>query len=279
MKKKHFKMIALVTAILLIIGLGCFANSLLGNPISKMLATNTAKKHLAETYSDTDFYIERIVYSFKDGDYHVFIKSPSSIDTEFSLQITMLGKLRLDTYDSVLNGFNTARRLEYDYRDLTDTIFENPSFPYTCHISYGTLEIYPEEAFADPVRNEVPSYAIHQKELEIDKIYDIKALGQQAGHLIVYVENDTVTAEKAAEILLDIKAIFDNAGIPFKAIDFTLWYPKSEEGDRPEGEISIADFAYDEIYEDGMVERVQEADKALKAYYEERDKKNMELSP
>lgn len=266
MKKKHVKIIALITAIILIIGLACFANSLLGNPISKMLATNTAKKHLSETYAGTDYYMERIAYSFKDGKYHAFIKSPTSIDTEFSLTITMLGELRLDTYEDVVNGFNTARRVDYDYRDLADTIFENPSFPYTCHISYGTLEIYPEEAFADPERNEIPSYAIKQTELELDKIYDIKELGKQAGHLIIYVENDPVTIEKACEIILDIKSIFDNAGIPFKAIDFTLQYPKPEEGQRPEGEIRIKNFVYEDIYEDGMMERVQEADKALKAY-------------
>ena len=50
MKKKTLKIIALITAFILIIGLSWFANALLGNPISKMLATNTAKKHLAETY-------------------------------------------------------------------------------------------------------------------------------------------------------------------------------------------------------------------------------------
>ena len=167
MKKKHFKIAALVIAIILIVGLGCFANSLLGNPISKMLAANTAKKHLTETYAGTDYYMERIAYNFKDGKYHAFITSPTSMDTQFSLTITMLGELRLDTYEDVVNRFNTARRVDYDYRDLANTIFENPSFPYTCRFSYGTLEIYPEEAFADPERNDVPSYAINQKELEL----------------------------------------------------------------------------------------------------------------
>ena len=272
MKNKLFKTMALITSIILIIGLSYFANALLGNPISKMLATNTAKKHLTETYSNTDYYIERVAYNFKDGNYHVFIKSPTSIDTEFSLYITMFGKLRLDTYEDVLNGFNTACRIEHDYRELTDTIFEHPSFPYTCHISYGTLEIYPEEAITNSNVNDVPSYAINQNELELDKIYNIKELGQQAGHLIIYIENDTVTLEKATKIILDIKSIFDNAGIPFRAMDFTLQYPRPKEGKRPEGEVSVVHFPYEEIYEDGMIERVKEADKILKAYYEEQDK-------
>ena len=32
-------------------------------------------------------------------------------------------------------------------------------------------------------------------------------------------------------------------------------------------------FLYDAIYEDGMIERVAEADRALKAYYAEQDAK------
>ena len=273
MKNKLFKTMALITSIILIIGLSYFANALLGNPISKMLATNTAKKHLMETYSNTDYYIERVAYNFKDGNYHIFIKSPTSIDTEFSLYITMLGKLRLDTYEDVLSGFNTARRVENDYRKLTNTIFEHPSFPYTCYISYGTLEIYPEEAITNSNVNDIPSYVINQNELELNKIYDIQKLGQQAGHLIIYIESDIVTLEKATKIILDIKSIFDNAGIPFKAMNFTLQYPRPEGGKRPDGEVSIANFPYEEIYEDGMMERVQEADKTLKAYYEEQDNK------
>ena len=275
MKKKTLKIIAAVTAFAILAGIAWFANAMVGNPISKLLAERAAEKHLEDTYAGTDYYIERIAYSFKDGNYHVFIKSHSSIDTSFSLTFTMLGKLRLDTFDSVLDGFNTARRLEEEYRTLTDSVFENPAFPYTCHISYGTLEIYPQEAFDDPNVDDIPSYAINQSTLVLDKIYDIRDLGRQAGHLIIYVESDTVTVEKAAEIMLHIKAIFENAGIPFAAMDFTLWYPGPEEGQRPDGEVSIADFPYDAIYKDGMTERVDEADKALKAYYAEQDAKYM----
>lgn len=274
MKKRTLKIIAAVTAFVILGGLGWFANAMVGNPVSKMLAARAAEKHLEETYAGTDFYIERIAYSFKDGSYHAFVKSPTSIDTEFSLSITMLGEIRLDTYEDVLDGFNTARRLDGEYRALTDTIFENPSFPYGCDIGFGTLEIYPEEALHDPNANDVPAYAINQSMLILDKIYDIRELGRQAGHLIVYVESDTITLEKAVEIMLGIKTIFDDAGVPFVAMDFTLQYPLPEEGMRPDGEVSVDGFLYDAIYEDGMIERVAEADRALKAYYAEQDAKN-----
>ena len=63
------------------VGVSVFANALVGNPVSKHIATNKAEKILEDKYSDKDFEIEKIVYSFKDGYYHVFIKSPSSIDS------------------------------------------------------------------------------------------------------------------------------------------------------------------------------------------------------
>lgn len=273
MKKKILKIIAGAAAAAIIVGLVWFANAFVGNPVSKMLAKQTAENHLAVTYSGTDYYIDRISYSFKDGNYHAFIKSPSSMDTEFSLSITMMGKLRLDTFDSVSGGFNTARRLEQGYRELAAAVFADPSFPYECHIDYGTLEIYPAEAIGDPAMKDIPAYAINQDELVLDKLYDIRELGRRAGHLIIYVESDTVTAENAAKIMVDIKARFDAAAVPFAAMDFTLWYPRPEEGMRPEGEVHVAHFPSDAIYAEGMVERVIEADKALDEYYAAQDAK------
>lgn len=272
MKQKTLKILASVTAFAILIGLGWFSNALIGNPVSKILAVNTAEKHLAKAYPGTDYIIERVSYNFKDGNYHAFIKSPSSMDTEFSLYITMLGQLRLDTYDDVLNGFNTAQRLEQEYRTLTDTVFEAPSFPYDCHIGFGTLEIYPGELVGNPLCEDVPSYAINQDTLILDKIYDIRELGRQAGHLVIYVDHDTVSIEAAAEMMVDLKNRFDDAGIPFAAMDFTLQYPRPEESRRPEGEVSVAQFPYSNIYEDGMIDRVKTAAHALKEYYAQQDK-------
>ena len=67
MKKKVLKIAAFVFAIALIVGVCIFANALVGNPISKALAINTAEKYLEENYEDKDFEIERVTFSFKDG--------------------------------------------------------------------------------------------------------------------------------------------------------------------------------------------------------------------
>ena len=61
MKKKILKIAALVIAIALIIGVCWFANGLVGNPISKSLATRTAEKYIEENFPDTDFvYAENV---------------------------------------------------------------------------------------------------------------------------------------------------------------------------------------------------------------------------
>ena len=179
----------------------------------------------------------------------------------------MFGKVRHETYDNVLNGFNTAQRLDGEYRKLTDRIFEDSSFPYACQISFGELEIHPEEAFVAAVSFEVPEYSMSLKELKLDKEYDIKELGKQIGQLTIYVENDVVTLEAACEIMMKIKDIFDEENVPFKSMNFTLLYPATEDYTRPEGEVSVANFLYEDIYEEGMLERVEEAEKLLNAYY------------
>ena len=82
----------------------------LGNPVSKILDQNAAKIISLKTYADRDFIIEEINYNFKDMGYHAHVKSPSSVDTYFSVYISMLGKIKRDSYENVLNGWNTYQK-------------------------------------------------------------------------------------------------------------------------------------------------------------------------
>lgn len=273
MKKKILKIVALIVAIALIVGVCWFANALNGNPISKMLAEKAADNYLEEHYSETDYYIEKLGFSFKSTCYYAHVRSEISMDTQFTLYIDMIGNVYFDTYDDVLRGAITARRLEQEYRDLTDQIFDNPSFPYPSDIGYGTLEIYPQEALDDPQVNDIPDFALVQQDLVLDQIYDIRELGRQAGHLIVYVENDTISFELAAQIMLGIRAEFDKANIPFRTMDFVLQLPLPEEGPRPDEEVRVKDFRYEDIYEEGLIDRIKAAHDELEAYYAEQDAK------
>ena len=269
--KKAVRITIVLLLIVLSVGLLWFCNAMFGNPVSHSLASKAAKAFLSEHFSGTDYEMERITYSFKDGRYHAFITSPTSIDGDFSVTFSMLGKYCYDTYGSVLDRFNTARRLDSEYRKLTDTILNDPALPYDntqiYSIMFGKLEIYPREAFEDPNVTDVPEYAIVQENLELNKVYDIKEMGARAGHLILYVDNDIISVEEAARIMLDFRAMFDEAGIPFYAMDFVLRHPRTEDGKSDDEEIRINDFLYEDIYEDGLTQRIEIGIEETAAYY------------
>ncbi len=269
MKKRILKTIALLVATILILGVLSFANSLIGNPISKAIAAKTAEKHLEKTYSNKDFEIERVFYSFKDGFYHAFISSPNSIDSSFVLIIDMWGNLRSDSYeDRVLSGWNTSSRIGNEYRNIVNAVLNSPSFPYNVHIGYGDFEFYPREHLKSYT---VPSYALITEDLELDAFYDVNKLAENHGKLTVYIDDAEVSVERSAEILLDVKNIFDSAGVKFYIIDFVLEYPKPEDGKRKEERVEIREFLYSDIYEDGLTERIKNADDATKQHYAEQD--------
>lgn len=274
--KKFLKISALVFSLVLIAGLLWFANGLLGNPISKHLAVNAAQKRLEEVYTDTDYVLEEVHYSFKDGTYYASISSPGSQDSVFAMTFNWRGQFNSDNYDLlVLGKGNTASRLDSQYRALTDQIFESSSFPYDCNMSFSVLELVPRAYLGQPG---IPAYAKAQEDLELDKIYDIQALGSEIGHLVIYVDSDTISPKYAAEIMLEVRAIMDEAGIGFRAMDFHLQLPLPPEGPRPDIWIGVENFLYEDIYEEDMVARVKQADEALKAYYAEQDaEKDKEL--
>ena len=275
MKKKVLKIVALVFAIALIAGVCIFANALVGNPISKALATNTAEKHLEENYADKDLEIERVTFSFKDGYYHAFIYSPSSIDSEFTILIDMWGKLRYDTYeDRVLSGWNTADRVSRDYRAVVDKVLDSQAFPYNEHIGYGDFDFYPRVHLE---QYSVPEYALITEDLTLDSFYDVNELGAKHGKVTIYIDDDTVTYERMSAILLDIRRIFDDAGVKFYVIDCVLEYQKNEDSSKKkEGRVEVREFLYSDIYEEGMAERVKAADEAARAYYDEQDAEKLD---
>ena len=269
MKKKVLKIIALVVAITLIVGVCVFANALVGNPISKWVATNTAEKHLEDKYGEKDFEIERVTFSFKDGYYHAFIQSPSSIDSSFTIDVDMWGNLKYDHYeDRVLTGWNTADRIGRDYREKVDAILDSQTFPYDEHIGYGDIAFIEREFLNTP---DVPEYAIVTEELTIDAFYDVNELGSKAGKLTIYLDGDTVSHERLAELILDTRKIFDNAGVKFYCLDFVLEYPKQVDSGKKEGRVEVRNFLYTDIYEEGMLERVKASNDAANAYYQEQD--------
>lgn len=277
MKKRILKILALCAGIILILGVCIFANSLVGNPISKALATSTAKKHLEENYANTYYELGDVSYSFKDGYYHAQVFSPRSIDSSFSLLINGLGELRYDYYENnVTNGWNTAYRLRDDYRKTVDTLIESDSFPYAVILGYGDLEFITAEYKDMP---DIPEYALLTNDLTLDSYYNVNELGKKAGVLTLYIADETVSEERLAEILLGIRECFDRAGVGFYIIDCVLEYPQNENAEYRYGNVEISEFLYSDIYADGLVERVKAAAEKTENYYAEQDAEKLKEKP
>lgn len=271
-KKKILRVIALVVALALIVGIGVFANALVGNPISKYLAKNAAEKLIEEEHPDTDFYVEKVIYNFKVGGYHIYVNSDESPDSAFGIWAGFFGDIYNDSYEDVItNKRNTADRIWKEYRDATDKIFDSTAFPYYDHISYGDIEFRDRESVG--VDYDLPSYGIVTDTLELDAYYDIKEMGRKAGHLVLYVYDEEVTIDRLCKILLDVKDIFNSAGIEFYAIDCVVEYPKPEdEGEeRRDGRVEVENFLCEDIYEEGLADRVKEANRKAEEYHAERD--------
>lgn len=270
MKKKSVKKIILsLILVVLIAVLAFFGNAFLGNPVSKALAKNAAEQHLAEVYPDSDFEIEHVSFNFKSSNYNVHIISPSSIDSSFVIMCDMLGKVHTDSYDyGVTKRGNTSLRLTFLYRDAVDSVLEGEDISFDTHIGFGDIEFITSDYVDSP---DTPYYALVSDELVLDKEYDIKELAKKAGHLTVYVYDDTVTVERLAEMLLELRAAFDKADLPFYVIDFVLEYPKNDDGTFKEGRVEVMTFLYEDIYEEGLVDRVSESNQKAVEYYAEMD--------
>lgn len=274
--KKTTKIIAGIVAFVLIAGILWFANVFVGNPISKYLANRSAKVYIEDRYPEIELERERAAYDFKSGRYNVFIKSPTSIDTHFSIDISSTGEILWDSYeDYVLDKFNTWNRVNEDYRKMVGRVFESNEFPYESHIDYGNIKLKEKES-SDLFGQ---SYGINLEELELDKVYNIKEIGKSVGHLVLYIEDEKIDAERASEILIDIKDTFDRENVPFYAIDFSLEEPRNEDN-KPFHEMErfeVQDFLYTDIHDYRLIERLEKAAKDLEEYYEKVDSKEEEL--
>lgn len=270
MKKRILKISAFCLAVVLIVGVCSFANALVGNPISKMMALNAAEKYLETNYPNTDYQIQKASYSFKDGKYYAHAVSLSSVDGNFTIKISMLGKILGDDYDHRVAGHgNVANRLFLSYRDMVDEVINSRTYPYTVSIGFGDLE-FDREVGADVING-----AVSRSDLVNDEIYNVGALGAKNGKLVLYIDSDVLTHEKAAEILLKTKKLMDRSGVSFYSVHLVLRYPPYDENvsyQRPEGEINIKDFPYSDIYEEGIIERIEKCAAATQDRYNETEK-------
>ena len=165
-----------------------------------------------------------------------------------------------------MEKWNTANRINDEYWYAVKDIVESERFPYYQNIAFGNIEFTDSDT---PVGSDIPEYAIATSSLELDAEYDIYEMGKKAGHLTIYIYDNEVTIERLSEILLGIRQLFDKENISFYIIDCVLEYPRPEDdGPWKEGRVEVMNFLYEDIYEDGLKERVNESNEKAKAYYE-----------
>lgn len=245
-----------------------FAVALLGNPLSPLLIHWQAGRYLDKTYPYMELEREWPQYSFKTGGYYVHVQQPGSKDVHFSLDYSTFGKLQYDSYESeVLNGASTLARLDRKYRALGDEVLESPHFPWESDIAFVTLRA------DDPVDPPPGSgYGLDMDTLQLDGQYDVSKMGAEHGELVLYVDCDEVSAAQAAEVLLDVKERFNQAGVGVYAVSLVVRQtPAGETRDPDAPEFHTANFRWEDIYPEGLEERLEENRAALDEYYARMD--------
>lgn len=263
---KNKKIGAAILAFILIGGILFMANGLIGNPISKMMASRTSKKYVDRQYKDMDLQVEDPVYNFKDGRYYVDVKSNRSVDTYFQLYYTWSGKLDYDSYeDAVLSKWNTWQRIDSEYRKLVDSKIE------------GKMDLKERDFIFAELLDKNDNFS----HLEIDEVYDIREMAKTLGGVTVHLEREDRDAKIMADTLFQIKKIFDKEEIPFYHIDIDINEPRREDNekqDNPAEEeyLMIREFLYKDIYLQGLEKRIDENIEQTKVFYEVEDSEKQE---
>ncbi len=242
------------STIFLVVCLGVLSNGFMGNPLSKHLSNVAAKDYVQEKYSDMALETSKASYNFKTGGYSVEVLSKNKPDTHFSLSFDWRGKLQYDTYvKGETERFNAWQRVDQEYREWTEKAF-NKDFPFESEISFGTIGDDSEE-----------------KGLEPNIQYDLKEIGKEKGKIVLYVTTDKLDKVKMAEVLIEVKNIFDKKKLNFKTIDLTLQEPLKDNVEGRES-LTIMDFEYKDIKIRDLEEKIQKNIEKTIAFYEEMDK-------
>ena len=247
MKKKILKIIALIVAIGLIIGVLVISNAMNGNPVSKFMAKRASADYVEEVIKPKfPEYADSIVqgdtfYSFKDGYYHTRYTSTISEDFYFN---TMWNHGTIhDTSDNIITGWNTLSRLNDEFDDTIEAILEGET-DYTFDMLGASL-LGDDDGILEGVTLDM-ALDIHNPPVEPD--------------MFVYIEDTDLSWDRVASLLLECKGIMDEYDIPMGVYTCVVRMPKDPSGERTNFDsIGIYDFPAEKIVEsDDLPEILQE---------------------
>lgn len=248
-KGNLLRIAAFLSAMVLMVGLGWGFNELFGNPVAKNKAERLAERYVAEHYSQLELTVGEASYEMKSTTYRMEVSSETSMDTSFQV-VTRRGEVLYDTYEEdVAQKHNTLYRVNKAYSEAALPVLKLVGLEADIYHARAELSLDPET-------------------LELDGVYDAMELGAQHGVLDIMLGDETITAERAAQLLLTIRQNMDEAGIPFAAIDLELRGPQNPEnpndwrGTTEKGKIQLAAFPYAQIHPDTLEQRIREASQA-----------------
>ena len=241
--KKVLKIGCLVVFLSVLLYIG---DLFLGNPISYGIVKWHSQRYLRETYPGQDLRVERIYHDwYSGGGYDVRVVSDTSRDTRFELVYGRLGKLRWDGYEMmVASGRSTLSRLYDEYDALVlealDGVYDSKGRKAGLFVAEG--------ATGDPAAQFA---GIDIAALELDKDYDVAALGAEYGYLDVnlYVTEENLNTTFAAQRLLEIKGALEAAEVGFVAIELFMTVEDSKDADASLGihSITAADLEAEDV--------------------------------
>ena len=181
-----------------------------GNPISRLMAEKSATKYIETHYKDLDLNLDKAYYNFKDGYYIVRLRDKNSEDTKFYLGFDSFGRLKANTYDSIL--FNTFIRLDNELSAYGKSLEKKYNFPY--EISLTTVNDDIEE------------------KLVLDQKFDFNNFKEDVNaQAFGYAKKPSL--EKCLDILCDLQKIMDKTSLKVTKYSIILI---PEENKKPDGE-------------------------------------------
>lgn len=274
-RKKRCKPTAIIVFAALLIFMGFFAASFFGNPVSAFLCKRSAEKYIRENYPS--YHVVNTRYNFKTGYYHAAVDCSGKLDAKFYIDMDLMGNVRYGSYDYyVKSKHNTYRRLNNEYDELIDSALENSQYNITRSGGCILCRIDEQVEYKDLYNPD--DVWLDDKEVQPERQFDYKDLGEKYGRITVWAEEDDVSYKNAAAITMEIKELMDDAGVKFYYLGLYLRQPKGENGyDDIEG-IHFSALRYSDIYPESLEERIEAAHIEYKAFFEKFDlQKNQSL--
>lgn len=208
--KTYLKRILFGFLILLVIILAIFYFIFFGNPISRLIAEKSATKYIETHYKDLDLNRDRAYYNFKDGYYIVRLRDKNSKDTSFYLGFDSFGRLKADTYDSIL--FNTFIRLGDELSEYGKSLEKKYNFPYEINLTTVDDDI--------------------EKKLVLDQEFNFNNFKEEvSAQALGYVKKPSL--ENCLDALCDLQKIMDKTNLKVTKYSIILI---PEENKKPDGE-------------------------------------------